>query len=184
MTLDHDLDDELRLAVARAFMQYATDELLRLLTDDNPIVRTAAARELHLRGGDLAYVAAKRLANSSLPAHREVAAFLLGQLGTPECPFASESFPILLGLMKDTDSEVSYVAVGAIGSLASLGKRPPDDVLSAILEFASRPNAHARLAAADALGCIHEPAARDALARLAEDPDADVAETAKFWLEP
>lgn len=103
-------DDRLRLAVARALLTYGDDELLACIADPDSIVRTAAARTLHVRGGRSIFDHAIALADHPRYDMREIAAFILGQLGTPAYPFAAASFPVLGRLMEDPYWEVRRAA--------------------------------------------------------------------------
>src|SRR4051812_89619 len=118
--------DRLRLAVHRAMLTYQEPEILDCLADPDPVVRTTAARVLHLRGGRAAFGHAMSLVRHPRFDMREIAAFVLGQLGSPECPYADQTFPALDELLRDPYFEVRSAAAGAIGSLASLGHQPPD----------------------------------------------------------
>jgi hypothetical protein len=133
---DDDSNDRLRVAVARALKSYSDADLMDELVDRNPVLRTAAARELHLRGGVHVFDRVKQLARAPRHEAREVAAFVLGQLGHPTCPFATDSFPILDTLLEDPYWEVRVQALVAIASLAMLDHEPQDYVIRRFAERA------------------------------------------------
>jgi HEAT repeat protein len=96
---EDDSNDRLRVAVARGLKGYSDADLMDELVGRSPILKTGAARQLHLRGGVHVFERMKELARDPRYESREVAAFVLGQLGHPTCPFATESFPILNTLL-------------------------------------------------------------------------------------
>jgi HEAT repeat protein len=175
--------DRLRLAVARALKTYPDCELLEGLRDRDPIFRTAAARELHARGGALVFEEAKALAGSERHDFREIGAFVLGQLGTPTCPFAAQSFPILFKLLDDPYFEVQAVAVGAIGFLASLGHLAPAAVFKRVLQLSQAKEPEVRAAVASTLGFFDAPEAAQVLRTLCNDGEGSVSDAADFALE-
>ncbi|MGA4817248.1 hypothetical protein ACPA9J_31210 [Pseudomonas aeruginosa] len=77
---------------------------LGLLSEQDAIVRTAAARELQMRGGVTYLRKFSIYLETRIPETREIAAFILGQIGTPKMPFKDESLPTLLSLADDEDA--------------------------------------------------------------------------------
>ena len=63
---------------------------------------------------------ARQLATSKKKDDREIAAFILGQLGTPERPFKGESLPLLQKLCADRSAEVRETAVASLGHLKAV----------------------------------------------------------------
>jgi HEAT repeat protein len=175
--------DRLRLAVARAFKSYADKDLLDALRDPEPIVRTAAARELHIRGGRLTFDTAVQLVQHPRFDFREIGAFVLGQLGTPKCPFATETLPMLNDLLSDSYHEVRTAAVGAIGFLASLGHQPTTEIVTQLKLACEDVEPSVRAASALAMGMLHTKVAKDILTTMADDKNAQVRDFAKFGLE-
>lgn len=114
---------------------------------------------------------------------REIAAFVLGQLGTPKCPYANESFPILATLADDPYFEVRCAATAALGSLASLGHPPPPAIGDRIVKASTDDASDVRAAAAFSLGCIESTYALKALRKLSVDTDSGVRDAAEFGLE-
>ena len=162
--------------------RWETHAVLGLLSDEDPLVRTLAGRELQLRGGEDVF--RRVLAHCQAPdeALREVCAFVLGQLGTPERPFAGESFPVLVRLLDDEDVEVRATSAAALGHLV-VGEMP-DVVLHRLLEAAEDEQAGVRSAVAVSLGgAPNLEAVSDALAKLCTDPVVDVRESAELSIE-
>lgn len=175
-------NEQLRLAVLRAFDAYTTTDLIALLGDAHTVVRTVAAQHLHLRGGMPAFKAARALAHDDKPERRAIAAFLLGQLGTPARPFLRKTLPILSRLMDDPDAQVRACAVWAFGCLGADERRVPKPLFAKILVLASDPSPMLREAVTDAMGLTAGPEARATLERLATDAHRSVRRSARFWL--
>jgi hypothetical protein len=104
-------------------------------------------------------------------------------LGTPACPFAAQSFPILLELLDDPYFEVQAVAVGAIGFLASLGHGAPPAVVKRVLELSRAPEPEVRAAVASTIGFFDMPEAAQVLRTLCSDDDGAVNDAAEFALD-
>jgi HEAT repeat protein len=175
--------DPLHLAVARAFRLYVTSDLIQLLSERDAVVRTSAARELHIRGGPDVFAAAQKLACEYRYENREIAAFLLGQLGTPHCQFADASFPILTGLFRDNYFEVRAAAVGACSFLSSLGHKVPSSTMNAIVDLWQSSEPEVRVAVAAVLGFYDDIHYQKVLDQLLDDDDREVREMAEFSLE-
>ena len=111
----------LHLLVWQALRTYTIDALLALLEDKDHIVRTAVARELQTRGGVKVFEIALARCDDPGADAREIGAFILGQLGTPDFPFRSQSIPRLVDLaISDLSSEVRAAAVAALGHLRAV----------------------------------------------------------------
>lgn len=108
----------LRILIAQALREFPTSSLYPFLEDRNAVVRTAAAREIQVRGevDSLSYVT--RLVDDKRPFIREIAIFVLGQLGTPDYPYKNESVPVISSkLAHDRSSSVRAAAAAALGHL-------------------------------------------------------------------
>jgi HEAT repeat protein len=162
------------VAIARALKGYSDADLLDELVDRSPILRTAAACELHLRGGSHVFDRAKELARAPRHESREIAAFVLGQLGHPTCPFATESFPILDTLLDDPYWEVRVQALVAIASLAMLDHEPPDYVAQRFAERAHDDQKEVRATVANTASLLDRAVAERILAVLAKDSGSSV----------
>lgn len=160
-----DLDQSistLRLLVSEALKSWPTPAILKLLEESDVIVRTASARELQVRGTRDIYNHAVALSESNLADLREIAAFILGQLGTPEYPFSKESFPIVLRLSRDSVADVRSAAAAALGWLCSGSM--PDEVEERLISLCSDADKDVRACAASALGSSSgSPQVRQAL---------------------
>jgi hypothetical protein len=128
-----------------------------------------------LRGGADAFSYVLKLARGLRAEDREIAAFVLGQFDTPNCRFADASFPILKDLMSDVEPEVVCAAIGAIGFLASLGKRAPERLTVHLLSFSKRSESSIRTAVATALGFFDDQRISLALQSLRHDKNRRVA---------
>lgn len=171
--------DGLRLAVARGVQTYSEQELLDALNDRNAILRTAAARQLHLRGDRHVFEKMKMLSVAPRHESREIAAFVLGQLGNPTCPFATESFPIFLSLLDDHYSEVRSAAIVGLASLSMLGKKLPANLIERIAAIANDEDPEVRATIANTIELVDRTLAENVLNKLKEDDDPGVRSAAR-----
>lgn len=128
-------------------------ELIGWLDDINPEVRTLVARKLQCKGTKDVFDLAKNWSISTVYYQREIAAFILGQLGCLseyKYPFKTESKPILIDLINDENSEVRAAAVAACGHLyiEGLGTELED----LILEYSGDDCIEVRISIAVTLG--------------------------------
>jgi HEAT repeat protein len=165
----------LRLLVAQALRSYPTEHLHPFLKDRSAVVRSAAAREMQVRGeaGSLRY--AIELLRDKRAVTREIAVFVLGQHGTPAYPYKAESIPLILDrLVSDKASAVRAAAAAALGHLKAV------DALDILIEAASDTSVDVRSCVAFALAGMKRYArARDALHTLRNDKSAEV----RFWAD-
>jgi HEAT repeat protein len=175
MTIDMGVtgSSTLRLLVYQALKHYSEEALLPMLEDGSSIVRTAVARELQLRGGERTFARTVELLRSPKVSDREIAAFLLGQLGTPHFPFKQQTTPLMEGrLIEDESDVVREAAAAALGHQASRTSVP------VLLRAATDPSGPVRATVAASLGQFRsEPLVHSALHRLAKDSD----ETVRDW---
>ena len=108
------------MLVGQALRIYETAALYPFLGDHDPIVRTAAARELQMRGERSTLVYCRSLIQSRLAADREIAAFILGQLGTPKLLFKKQSVSYLGDAIKAEHNKSALatmiLSVGRLGT--------------------------------------------------------------------
>jgi hypothetical protein len=169
----------IRGLVFEALRSYPSDALLLMLEDEDAIVRTAVARELQVRGerGALDHVLLR--CDDSRDFVREIAAFTLGQFGTPTYPFRLESIPRLADLaVHDPSFEVRAAAVASLGHLRA------EESVQVLLDSAKDPEADVRGMAAVSLGRLGaSPKVMATLDALLSDPDGEVREWAQLGLE-
>jgi HEAT repeat protein len=123
MAIDAGVDSHghsLRMLVSQSLERYQTSHLFQFLQDRGVIVRSAAARRLQLRGTREVFEHALSLAHSKSRRNREIAAFLLGQLGTPQMPYRGDSLPVLCILCSDRAPEVRAASIAALGHLRAV----------------------------------------------------------------
>ena len=181
---DKDLSEStLRFIVWEALKNYSTDELLTLVEDEDPIVRTSAAKQLHFRPDKKVFEKSIDLISSAKDYEREIGAFLLGQLGTPNHPYKMQSFPYLVRLMSDTSSEVRASAVAAIGHLGSSNPIDDNNLLNCVIQLAEDKCSDVRFCCAFALASFNSDDARKALNSLIADRCKIVRDWAKTSLE-
>lgn len=171
-------NSSIRLIVFRALKSYSTIDLLELLSDNDVIVRSAAARELQVRGegSSLEYILS--LCKDDRWFVREIAAFTLGQLGTPNLPFRSEALPKLMVLARDASAAVRSAAIAALGSMRS------NESWDILIKSSKDEDSEVRSMAALALGRLKPTAT--ILSRLHDltlDPVEEVREYAKLGIE-
>jgi HEAT repeat protein len=164
----------------QALQLYPTEALFGFIVDKSYRVRMAAARELHIRGENVAFEWAKELLGARAVYKREIAVFLLGQLGTPDYPYREESLPLLKDAWHDPNADVRAGVIDALGHLRAI------ELIDLILEAARDQNADIRMAAASTLDAnrFDDPRAEQALIKLRTDPDKDVRYWAEDWDEP
>ena len=178
-------ESTLHFILWQALKNYSTDELIVFLKDNDYIVRTAVAKELHIRGTAKIFDEAKSLCSNDKSDVREIAAFLLGQLGTPTFPYKNESIPILVALLeKDGSYEVRSAAAAALGHLGS--EQPIEDevVYTSLLSRATDPAADVRACVAYALSSLkYSEEVGQTLSQLCLDENKEVQEWATISLE-
>jgi HEAT repeat protein len=173
---DKDLSEStLRFILWDALKSYPTSELLRLITDEDPIVRTSAAKQLHFRATNEVADRLTQLLSSEQDYIREVAAFGLGQLGTPEKPFRAVSSELLVDLLsRDESADVRAAAAAALGHLF-VDESLPEASARALSTAAADSDARVRACVAFALSAHRDsPVAARVLRDLEHDEDADV----------
>jgi len=169
-------DSTLRLILWQALGNYPTERLLELLCDPDAIVRTAAAKQLHLRPSQIVFERAVTLISSSKSYLREIAAFLLGQLGTPKMTYKGDSVLILTKVVReDRSGAVRSTAVAALGHLSA------SEATDTLLKAAQDRSEKVRLSVAFALGRVSasEEVVRT-LKKLARDRNAEVRDWARL----
>jgi HEAT repeat protein len=117
-----DNDTTLAIFANRYLDTLTTQDLIDLVDDPSPEVRTMVARKLQCRGTQDVFDFAKLWSKSVSDYQREIAAFTLGQLGClfdneKKYPFKLESKPILMNLIDDKHYEVRAAAIAAFGHL-------------------------------------------------------------------
>ena len=163
------------------FTNLATDELLdraaALATTaaEDSDERWAAVAALRQRPERTVFERAAEWCASTNAAHRSLGADVLAQLGAPACPFAVESTPLLVALLRDP---VENVVVEALYAVGHLRVGPTLEIAG----FARHASERVRTATAHALGGRDEPASIDALCLLTADTDSDVRDWATFAL--
>lgn len=143
----------LEIFASRYLETLTTSELIDWLDDINPEVRTLVARKLHCKGTKEVFDLAGGWAVSTVHYQREIAAFLLGQLGClSECkyPFKTESKTILIDLINDENNEVRAAAVAACGHLYREGL--DSDLEALILGYSNDDCTEVRISIAVTLG--------------------------------
>lgn len=174
----------LRALISDAVKPFAIAGLFELLRDKDVIVRSAAARELQVRGTSAVFHKAKELLNDSEDTVRELSAFVLGQLGTPKRPFRSQSITLLVDLLKKEESP-SVITAG----LASLAHLKAREVIETQLRFRQHAARDVRSSLAFAIGYANAPAkapsnqALVVLQTLRRDQSRSVRDSAALALE-
>lgn len=172
----------IRLLVSQALKEWPVEGLLRLLYDDDVIVRTGAARELQIRGGDEVFHKVLQYLDDASENVREISAFTLGQLGTPDYPFRKESISALLRLAPDSSGAVRASVAAAIGHLCY--ESMPSEAEDVLLHLAKDPDTDVRACAAYALGnATDSPRVATALSELERDLDDEVRSYAELGQE-
>ena len=132
---------------------------------------------LAYRGDEAVLFRAREMAGDPDPVSRGVAAYLLGQLGTPVRTFPAESAAALDAMAeKETDPEVLAAIAHGFGHLGE------EYGIDTLLELAAHPEARVREAVAISLAGRAQDAALEALIALSADDATDVRDWATFAL--
>lgn len=184
MTID-DQDSStstLRLLLQQALGNWDTKALLGIALDEDAMVRTAVARELHTRGTRDVFVFALNHMSDEADTTREIAVFLLGQLGTPSYPYRTESLRPLTERLADSSSDVRSAAAAALGHLCH--DEMPSDVETALLDLAGDAEPTVRSCVAYALGnSSGDDAVRRKLEQLLNDEHEEVRSYAQLGFD-
>jgi HEAT repeat protein len=140
----------IRLLVFQALKQWDTEALFSLLFDEDYIIRSAVARELQTRGEEKIFRKLKKNVKDPRSYVREICAFTMGQLGTPDMPYKKESVPLLRNMLTDNNAEVRAAAACAFGHLCS--DDMSQEIESQLILMADDKNEEVRKCAAFALG--------------------------------
>ncbi|MDM1022259.1 HEAT repeat domain-containing protein [Acinetobacter sp. VNK23] len=148
-----DNDTTLAIFASRYLDTVTIQELINWLDDPSPEVRTLVARKLQCKGTIEVFDLSKEWAISEIDYQRELAAFILGQLGClfeDKYPFKSATKPILVNLVNDENSEVRAAAIAAFGHLYSEGL--DEDIEKLILRYSNDPSLEVKISIAITLG--------------------------------
>jgi HEAT repeat protein len=150
--------------------------LWRALGHRDSDVRYSAGAELHRRGGVPVFAKAAQWCRSRHPRRREMGAFVLGQLGSPQRTHARQAQAVLQPLLADACADVRAAALCALGHNGRPG------VVAAALALEADRSAEVRWSVAAVLDGSRSKAAIDALLRLTHDRVARVRDWAAFAL--
>ncbi|PCI78322.1 MAG: hypothetical protein COB20_06785 [SAR86 cluster bacterium] len=177
-----DSTSTLAMLAGEALKNWEISGLVTLLADSNRIARMAAARELQLRGGAEVFSEVVKLSISKDVHLREMCAFILGQLGTPEKPFRIKALPILISLIEDAAAVVRAAAAAAFGHLCS--EEMPEEVEKLLILAASDSSSSVRACVAFSLGSASiNQEVETILTKLSNDASDEVREYAQLGLE-
>jgi HEAT repeat protein len=149
--------------------------LVQFLYDENPIVYSAAARALQIRGSKVAFDAAIELTEKPDAERRNIGCFMLGQIGKDR-PFKAQSIPLLIHhLVTDESIEVRAQCAAALGHLKA------DEAAPTLIVAAREQSADVRASVAAAIGHLTPSRElRESLRVLLGDDDGDVREWAEI----
>lgn len=180
-----DNNTTLNIFASRYLDTVSISELIEWVDDPDPKVRTLVARKLQCRGTREVFEFAKQWAISTLDYQRELAAFILGQLGClfdddKKYPFKSETKPILMSLINDENHEVRAAVIAGFGHLYN---DLDNDIEKAVLNYANDKNEEVRIAVALTLGgSSGNQKVREVYSQYLEE-DNEVSEWAEVGLE-
>jgi HEAT repeat protein len=178
MPFSNDMDSlDMALDLFQTMKRRSNDDLYEVIKEGSCEERHEAAAQLIIRGGEMTFRKAVEFCRSVDPGVRAEAAHILGELGTPERPFKTDSFPILTGLLRhDPDESVRTHAAYALGHLGDPA------AISLLIETTGDASSQVRRGAAFALGCFDSPEVVDSLIALTHDADEHVRDWATFGL--
>jgi hypothetical protein len=109
----------LRMLLQFAIKHFPREAVFDFVTDKDRIVGTMAAQRLQMESkwGERTFEFAIDLASHKSARHRELAAYILGQLCLPDYPYKRRSLPILESLARDPEPAVRGASIVAIGHL-------------------------------------------------------------------
>jgi len=167
--IEYELWEEMKL--------YELSRLHEELLSSEEMRRFAAAERLRLRGDNRTFEYVVSLSKAQDASYREVAAFIFGQLGTPNRPFRKQSIPILSDLLRyDPISKVRAGAAAALGHLSAL------ESFEYLNDASEDKDADVRANVAFAFGAIKGEKVIEPLIRLTHDDDSEVASWAVLGL--
>jgi HEAT repeat protein len=146
--------------------------------DDADSVYWKAMSTLHLRGTAEVFEAARSLCLSLCSHEQRIGCNILAQLGCPEQPFATESFPLVAAVVRGTDNlDTLGCALCAIGWLRDLRG------MDTILPYLDHPDSDIRYWVTHGLVALHEDQRSIAgLIHLTTDSCVEVRDWATFGL--
>jgi len=158
---------------------------LKLIADaykeDDPDKYWDIIRELHERGTNLEFDAARTLTKSDNSMKRKIGADILGQLcwekdKFQEDSFQKESVQILISLLSDKNNDVIYSAAVA------LGHRKAEEAIPHLMKLKSHKDNSIRLGVVLGVTGYENLYAIDTLIELSKDSERDVRDWATFGL--
>jgi HEAT repeat protein len=146
--------------------------------DDADSAYWNAMRILHTRGTVDVFEAAKTLCESSCSLEQRIGCGILAQLGCPERPFGSASFPLVVSVVGKTN-DVDTLANG----LCALGWLEDPRGVDVVLLYLSHPDSDIRYWVTHALTALNEDQRSiNGLIRLTNDSCVEVRDWATFGL--
>jgi len=161
-------DDEEDFRLWEEMKSYDLARLHAELVSPRRARRFVAAKELHLRGRRETLEYAATLTHSAVAEYREIAAFVLGQLGPPERPFRAKSLDLLVTLLNDQSPRVRAAAISSLGHLKST------ESVGRMATMVGDGSSEVRESLAFALGAIGGREAVPTLIALTRDEDSRV----------
>jgi len=183
-SLDHNaFESKLGQLLWKALKNSDENELFECLINENKVLRTAAACEIQIRASLGSFERVLILADSFRFESREIAAFILGQIGSPTEKYYGRSIESLTKLLNDSYYEVRATSVGSFGFLAS--NRPDQHPLicSKIISLLVDSEPTVRESLAFSLAYIYTETAFNGLITLSKDLDTNVRKAAVSGLE-
>ena len=175
MIYESNTANNLDCLVFQALQLYEEFALVQFLYDENPIVHSAAARELQIRGSKIAFDAAIELIEKPDVKLRDIGCFMLGQIGKDR-PFKTQSIPLLVKyLAADESTDVRAQCAAALGHVSA------DEAAPQLIAAALDESADVRASIAAAIGQLTPSAElRELLRVLLTDQDNEVREWAEL----
>jgi HEAT repeat protein len=137
-----------------------------------------AMSELHRGGTREVFEAARSLCESACPLEQRVGCGILAQLGAPEMPFASASFPLVASVLRNSANlDTLANALCALGWLRDLRG------VDLVLPYLNHADSDIRYWVTQALTALHDDnRSIKGLIRLTADPSVEVRDWATFGL--
>jgi HEAT repeat protein len=166
-----------------SLVERPTQELVNLLLtnrdeDEADSVYWSAMSALHCRGTVDVFEAARSLCLSRCPLEQRIGCGILAQLGCPERPFASASFPLVVSVIRRTDDKDTLA-----NGLCALGWLADPRGVEVVLRYIGHADSDIRYWVTHALTAMNEDERSiEGLILLTNDSDSDVRDWSTFGL--
>ncbi len=181
------IDNYYDILAARGMMGNGIEEIYTSLSHEDYRIRSFAAQTIQVNyPTEKSFNIAKIMLGSSKIYEREIGAYILGQLGTPNMPFVKDSLPLLYQLFDDSSRQVVSVAISSVGHLWQYTTPSKDNsIINKIINFTKHKSPNIRISSIMTLSSVYNREDIVLVLRniMANDINTDVQEWAEVALE-